>query len=64
MEFLKTVPPVYRGTIYAVIGLLILLDSLGILSKSIHIFVILAAIGLIIYGIKATNVIDLLLKKN
>lgn len=64
MDFLNNIPPVYRGSIYSIIGLLILLDALGVLTKSIHIFVIMAAIGLIIYGIKVTNVLDLIIKKN
>lgn len=64
MNFLNNLSPVYRGSIYSVIGLLVLLDALNVLSKSIHLFVILAAIGLIIYGIKTTNVLDLIIKKN
>ena len=64
MNFLNNLPPVYRGSIYIVFGLLVLLDALNVLSKSIHLFVILAALGLIIYGIKVTNVLDLITKKN
>ena len=64
MNFLNNLPPVYRGSIYSVFGLLVLLDALNVLSKSIHLFVILAALGLIIYGIKVTNVLDLITKKN
>lgn len=64
MNILNNLTPQYRGIIYSVIGLLILLDALDVLSKSIHIFVILAALGLIAYGVKLTNVLDLISKKN
>ncbi len=64
MEFFKSLTPQYRGIIYSILGLLILLDALDILSKSIHIFVVLAAIGLILYGIKLTNILDIITKKN
>jgi hypothetical protein len=64
MDFFKSLTPQYRGIIYSIAGLLILLDALNILSKSIHAFVILAALGLILYGIKLTNILDLITKKN
>jgi hypothetical protein len=64
MKLLHALTPQYRGIIYTIIGLLILLDALNILSKSIHVFVVLASIGLILYGIKLTNVLDLISKKN
>jgi len=63
MKFLDTLTPQYRGIIYTIIGLLILLDELNILSKSIHVFVVLASIILILYGIKLTNILDAITKK-
>jgi|GEM_PF-2011125 len=62
-RYFASISPQYRGAVYIVIGLLIMLDSLNILSKSIHIFVFLAAVGLMVYGVQLTNVLDLISKK-
>jgi hypothetical protein len=64
MNCINHLGPQYCGAIYGIIGLLILLDELNVLSKSIHLFVVLAAIGLVVYGIKISGLLDLISKKN
>lgn len=63
MNCLKQFGPQYCGAIYGIIGLLILLDELGVLSKTIHLFVVFAAIGLIAYGLKLSGLLELINKK-
>jgi len=64
MNCLKQLGPQYCGIIYSIIGLLVLLDALNILSASIHVFVVLASIALILYGVKLSGVLELINKKN
>lgn len=63
MKFFSSLTPMQRGIAYVVMGFLILLDAVGLLSKSIHLIVFFAAFGLILYGLKLTNVLDMLMTK-
>lgn len=62
-RYCASISPQYRGAVYIIVGLLVMLDSLNILSKTIHFFVFLAAVSLIVYGVQLTNVLDLINKK-
>ena len=64
MNCMNKLGPQYCGIIYGIIGFLILLDALNVLSASIHIFVILAALALILYGIKISGLLELISKKD
>ncbi len=63
MNIWNSLSPVQRGIVYIVAGSLVMLDALNILSTTVHFFVLIAAIGLIIYGIMLTHIIDLIMGK-
>jgi len=63
MKLLASLTQMQRGIIFITAGLLILLDSIGVLSKTVHIIVFTAALGLIVYGVKLTNILDMLMTK-
>jgi len=63
MKFLSKLTNMQRGTFYIIGGFLILLDALNLLDKTIHYVILLAALGLIIYGILLTNLVEKIFKK-
>ena len=63
MKFLKSLSSMHRGIIYITFGFLILLDALNLLDKTVHYVILFAALGLIIYGILLTELVQKVLKK-
>lgn len=63
MKLLENLTPVQQGTVFIVTGALILLDILNLLSPTIHYVIVLAGIGLIVYGFSLTNILDKIQRK-
>lgn len=63
MNIFTSLTPVQRGIAYIIAGSLIMLDALNILSKTVHFVILITAIGLIVYGVILTNVMNLIKSK-
>lgn len=63
MKIFENLTDLQRGTIFIVGGILIILDALNWLSQSIHFVFILAGLGLVIYGLSLTKVLEKIQRK-
>jgi len=63
MKLFESLTKTQRGIIYIVVGILILLDALNLLDKTIHYVILVSALSLIVYGTILTDLAATIFKK-
>lgn len=60
MNFINKIPPTQKGIALAIIGILLLFYTLGIMERGLNLILIAIAIGMIVYGIYLARLDDLI----